>query len=184
MALSATGSLPGAFLITGISAAGKSTVAQALAEQLPRSAHLRGDVFRRMIVNNRADMRRDGEQAAWEQLRLRHLVTARALDTYADAGFTVIAQDVVLGPMLRELVAEIRTRPLAVVVLDPSPEVVWAREAARDKTGYAEWTPEELDRELREETDKLGLWLDNSEQDVAETVAQILRRCWDEAVIT
>jgi adenylylsulfate kinase-like enzyme len=30
-------------LITGIQAAGKSTVAQALAERLPRSVHVRGD---------------------------------------------------------------------------------------------------------------------------------------------
>ena len=34
-------------LITGIQAAGKSTVAQELAERLPRSVHVRGDVFRR-----------------------------------------------------------------------------------------------------------------------------------------
>lgn len=36
-------------VITGIMAAGKSTVAQIIAERLPRSAHVRGDVFRRMI---------------------------------------------------------------------------------------------------------------------------------------
>ena len=43
-------------LITGIQAAGKSTVAQALAESLPNSVHVRGDLFRRMIVNGRVDM--------------------------------------------------------------------------------------------------------------------------------
>jgi deoxyadenosine/deoxycytidine kinase len=32
-------------LITGNMAAGKSSVAQALAERLPKSVHLRGDVF-------------------------------------------------------------------------------------------------------------------------------------------
>jgi adenylylsulfate kinase-like enzyme len=31
-------------MITGVQAAGKSTVAQALAERLPRSVHVRGDV--------------------------------------------------------------------------------------------------------------------------------------------
>lgn len=41
-------------LITGNMAAGKSSVAQALAERLPQSIHPRGDVFRRMIVNGRA----------------------------------------------------------------------------------------------------------------------------------
>ena len=37
-------------------AAGKSTIAQALAERLPKSVHLRGDLFRRMIVNGQAEM--------------------------------------------------------------------------------------------------------------------------------
>lgn len=40
-------------LITGIMASGKSTVAQLLAERLDRSVHLRGDMFRKMIVNDR-----------------------------------------------------------------------------------------------------------------------------------
>ena len=49
---------PWLILLTGIMAAGKSTVAQHLAERLPHSVHLRGDVFRRMIVNGRADVTR------------------------------------------------------------------------------------------------------------------------------
>jgi predicted kinase len=48
--------LPRIVLITGNMAAGKSSVAQALAERLPRSVHLRGDAFRRMIVNGRAEI--------------------------------------------------------------------------------------------------------------------------------
>lgn len=45
---------PSIIVITGVMASGKSTVAQALAERLPNSVHLRGDVFRRMIVNGEA----------------------------------------------------------------------------------------------------------------------------------
>ncbi|HEY2553556.1 MAG TPA: zeta toxin family protein [Streptosporangiaceae bacterium] len=41
------------FLVTGIQAAGKSTVAQALAKKFERSVHVRGDLFRRMMVNGR-----------------------------------------------------------------------------------------------------------------------------------
>ena len=36
---------PAIYVISGIMAAGKSSVAQALAERLPRSVHVRGDVF-------------------------------------------------------------------------------------------------------------------------------------------
>jgi len=35
-------------VITGVVAAGKSTVAKLLAESLDESVHLRGDIFRRM----------------------------------------------------------------------------------------------------------------------------------------
>jgi len=43
-------------LITGIQAAGKSTVAQLLAKQLPWLVYMRGDLFRRMVINDRAEM--------------------------------------------------------------------------------------------------------------------------------
>jgi dephospho-CoA kinase len=43
-------------LITGIQAAGKSTVAQILAEQLPQSVHVRGGLFRRMVINGWVDI--------------------------------------------------------------------------------------------------------------------------------
>ena len=46
---------PQVILITGNMAAGKSSVAQSLAERLPKSVHLRGDVFRRMIVSGRGN---------------------------------------------------------------------------------------------------------------------------------
>jgi dephospho-CoA kinase len=73
-------------VVTGIQAAGKSTVAQALAERLERSVHLRGDLFRRMIVNGRADMGAAEPPAeALRQLRLRYRPAAAAADRYAGA---------------------------------------------------------------------------------------------------
>lgn len=118
-------------LITGIQAAGKSSVAQAVAERLDRSVHLRGDVFRKMIVNGRASMGpAEPPEEAVRQLRLRYRLAAQAADGYAEAGFTVVLQDIVLGGYLTEMVELIRTRPLYVVVLAPRPAVVAEREAA------------------------------------------------------
>jgi hypothetical protein len=69
----------GIILLTGVMAAGKSTIAQHLAERLPMSVHLRGDVFRRMFVDGRAEMGPGFTESAWEQLRLRYrLATASA----------------------------------------------------------------------------------------------------------
>lgn len=100
-------------LITGIQAAGKSTIAQILAERLPRSVHVRGDLFRRMVINGRADMTPDPSAEAVRQLRLRHRLTAAACDEYVREGFTVVAQDVILGDHLTEMVQLIQHRPPA-----------------------------------------------------------------------
>jgi len=162
---------PGILLITGIMAAGKSTIAQAVAERLPKSVHLRGDVFRRMIVNDRAEIDPGLGDHAIEQLRLRYRIAAA--DLYCQAGFTVIYQDIILGWLLAEVVAMLKKWPLHVVVLCPAPEVAAQRDEARSKTAYGAWTPHDLDASLRTETPRYGLWLDNSALTVEETVEAI-----------
>lgn len=174
---------PAVVLITGIQAAGKSTVAQLLAERLPRSVHVRGDLFRRMVINGRADMTPEPSSEAVRQLRLRYQLTATVTDVYCQAGFTVITQDVVLGEHLAGMTALISSRPLLVVVLAPQPAAIAAREAARGKTAYSAWAVEQLDDVLRTQTPRLGLWLDTSAQTPAQTVDEILSRAWTEAVI-
>lgn len=161
-------------VVTGIMAAGKSTVAQRLAERLPRAAHVRGDAFRRMIVSGRADMTPDAADEAEAQLRLRYRLATTVADEYAREGWIAVVQDVILGEHLRAFVDAVRTRPRYVVVLAPSPEAVALREAARPKTGYGAWTVEDLDRGLRTGTPRLGLWLDTSDQTPDETVDAIL----------
>jgi predicted kinase len=178
-----TQSEPGIILITGIMASGKSTVAQRLAERLPRSVHLRGDLFRRMIVGGRVDMGPSPSDAAFTQLRLRYELSATVADRYCAAGFTVVYQDVIIGPMLQEVVDHLKeNRPLYIVVLCPSPDVVAQREANRGKVGYSGWSPHDLDRELRANTPRLGLWLDTSNLTVDETVAALLTRLEEAAV--
>jgi chloramphenicol 3-O-phosphotransferase len=171
-------------LLTGIQAAGKSTIAQLLAERLDRSVHVGGDSFRRMIVNGREDMTPDPSDEAWRQLRLRYKLTAMACDEYFRSGFTVVAQDVILGEPLGEMVRMIKQRPLLVVVLAPRPDAVLAREKGRSKPDtYGQWTIEMLDKGLREDTPRLGLWLDTSDQTPAQTVDEILSRVWSEASV-
>lgn len=172
---------PFILFITGISAAGKSTIAQSVAERLPRSVHLRGDLFRRMMVNGEVEITVPLSDAAHEQLWLRYQMAATAAMMYADAGFTVVYQDVVLGNYVQQTVDLFHRHPLYLVVLCPAAEVVAEREAARRKTGYSDTlTIEALDRGLREETPHIGLWVDSSAMTVTETVDWILARL-DEA---
>jgi chloramphenicol 3-O-phosphotransferase len=177
-------------VVTGIQAAGKSTVAQALAERLERSVHLRGDLFRRMIINGRAEMGPASPPAeAIRQLRLRYQLAAAAADGYAGAGFTVVLQDIILGPHLTEMVAAIRARPLYVVVLAPRAEVVQAREdarrQARGKVAYkpGDESAAELDAHFRRETPRIGLWLDSSDQSPSQTADEVLARVWAEGEV-
>lgn len=170
-------------LITGIQAAGKSTVAQALAERLPRSVHVRGDVFRRMVVSDRAEMTPEPSEEALRQLRLRYQLAAGVSDAYAAAGFTVVVQDIILGEHLAEMTSLIHSRPLYVVVLSPPAATVAAREAARGKSAYDEWAVGQLDDLLRNRTPRIGLWLDTDGQSPAQTVDEILARAPAEALV-
>ncbi|CAM5668329.1 hypothetical protein GCM10010329_35740 [Streptomyces spiroverticillatus] len=164
-------------LVTGAMAAGKSTVAQALAERLPRAVHVRGDVFRRMVVSGRVEMTPDAGEEALAQLRLRYRLSAVTADTYASEGFTAVVQDIVLGEELERYVGLVRTKPLYVVVLAPDAGALAAREEGRAKTGYSEgWTPALMDQGMRETTPRIGLWLDSSELTPKGTVDEILVR--------
>jgi chloramphenicol 3-O-phosphotransferase len=164
------------YLITGLMASGKSTVAQALAERLPKSVHLRGDRFRKMIVNGQAEMIGvELSKEAQAQLKLRYEIAADAAKRYADAGFAVVYQDIIIGPSLQEAVDRFKGYALSVTVLCPDAETIALREKARPKTGYQrlEDIPE-FDKVLREETPKIGEWLDTSWLNVDETVDRIL----------
>ncbi len=162
-------------LITGNMASGKSSVAQALAERLPKSVHLRGDLFRRMIINGRADMSFELSAEAERQLELRYALAVEVAKRYTQAGFVVVYQDIVIGEALQEIVRAFRPYQLNVVVLCPRPEIIAGRDQARRKTGYPNRASiDAFDHVLRSETPHIGYWLDNSDLSIAETVDAIL----------
>ncbi|MBX3012571.1 MAG: AAA family ATPase [Caldilineaceae bacterium] len=166
---------PAIILITGIMAAGKSTIAQALAERLPKSVHLRGDLFRRMIVNGRADMGIELSPEALAQLNLRYAIATEVAPLYLAAGFTVVYQDIIIAETLATIVEKLRPHPLYVVVLCPDPTIVATREAGRGKQGYGQESDiVSFDQILRSATAPIGLWLDTSALTVTETVDAIL----------
>jgi chloramphenicol 3-O-phosphotransferase len=164
------------YLISGPSASGKSTVGRLLAEQFPHGVHVEGDFFRRSIVAGRHEPTPSLSPAALGQLMLRYRLGASAADTYFDSGFTVVLEDVIAGQLLSELAAMVRSRPLHVIVLLATPEVLSARDASRASSGYSRWSVEELHDAFVSATPRLGLWLDTSEQTPLETVESILAR--------
>ena len=161
-------------VITGAMAAGKSTVAELLAQRLTRSVHIRGDVFRKMVVNGRADMTPAATAEATEQLHLRYELAARTADRYAEAGFDAVVQDVIIGSELERFVAQITSPERYLVVLSPTVSALEWREEQRAKAGYVHFSPGALDEVLRRETAQIGYWLDSSAQTPEETADDIL----------
>jgi len=168
---------PQIIVVTGVMAAGKSTVSQLLAERFARAVHLRGDEFRRVVVRGRADMSPYGDPEAERQLSLRHMIAAHSANLYADAGFTVVVQDLFVGATLQPFLDQLLARPLSLVMLAPDVGTVMQREAERVKVGYGDlWSIRDFDHKVRTETPHIGLWLDSSQQTPDETVEEIVTR--------
>ena len=127
-----------------------------------------------MVINGRAEMSAEPSPAAFAQLRLRYDLAVRTADAYAAAGFDVVVQDVIIGPELAAFVARITTPERYLVVLAPDVAALERRERERSKTGYVGFTPETLDHVLRQDTPRIGYWLDSSRLTPDETVDAIL----------
>lgn len=171
-------------VVTGIMAAGKSTVAQALAERFPKSAHVRGDHYRRSIVRGRLEMSSDPSAEALDQLRLRYRMAISSAEAYCQAGFTTVLQDIIIGPMLEDFIDLVRQRPFSLIVLAPKPAAVAKREQQRRKTGYVGFTPTQLDSILHSSTPSRGYWLDSTHLSVLQTVDLVLANLDQDARIT
>ena len=155
-------------------ASGKSTVAEILAKKIDRSVHLRGDVFRKMIISGRVEMSEFPAREAVEQLNLRYRITAETAKQYFEAGFNVIIQDNYYGKALNNMVELLLPYTPKVVILNPSIEIVKYREENRNKKGYIGFSIEKLNEGFLKETPRIGLWIDNSDLTPEETVQKIL----------
>ena len=168
----------GGFLITGVMASGKSTIADLLVRRFDHGVHLRGDAFRRMIVTGRDPIGPSLGHEAQRQLDLRKRLAAMVANEYWRDGFTVVLQDIFAGDALPEVIDLLEISPLFVVVLVPRPDVVARRERVRPKTGYANgWGVDELVAMFEAATPRRGLWFDSSDLSLAATVEAILSRC-------
>ncbi len=156
-------------------AAGKSTVAEAVARRLPRSVHLRGDVFRKMIVNGAAEMGPELSEEALAQLNLRHALACQAARRYHEAGFSVVYQDIILGEALEKVADRLADLSPLVVVLVANTKTLAQRDKSRTKTGYGQnFSPHVLADAVARSTPRKGLWLDTSRMNVEAVVDRIM----------
>lgn len=164
------------FVISGVSAAGKSTAARLLATRFPRGVCVEGDAIRAMIVSGRLEMTPDAGEEALAQLWLRYAGALAVAAAFLSGGFDVVVEDVIIGRMLRDFLALAPVNELHLVFLDPDADAIADRHASRDNSAYngGRFTIGGLQRILREETDRIGLWLDSTRLTAEQTVDQIL----------
>lgn len=171
------------YIITGIMASGKSTIAEALARKLEKSVHVHGDIFRKMIKNGREEMSENPSEEALSQLDMRYEITAQVVKDYFDNGFNVVVQDNYLGERLSYFINLLEEYPVKLIVLCPDIKTIEKRELARNKTGYKGFSVEGLYNMFMETTPRIGFWLDNSNITIEETVEEILKKSDKEARI-
>jgi hypothetical protein len=170
-------------MVTGMQAAGKSTIGPLLAERLgPPAAALDGDVFYTMVASGGVFMTPDPHPEAVRQLQLRYDAGALVAQHYVDGGFDFVYTDIVLGSFVPRWFARITNAEPHLVVLNPSADVIVEREIGRGKNSYRDWqgpgmslrdAVESLQRGLAG-TPRRGLWLDTSDLTARETVDAIL----------
>lgn len=162
-------------MISGVSAAGKSTVARQLARRLPSAVCVCGDEIHSMVVSGGVDMAPQASEEALRQLVLRYAGALAVAEVYLRAGFDAVVEDVIIGPVLREFLELVPVSEFHLVFLDPDAAAIQERERDRAGNTYSKrWSVGALLAVLREQTARIGLWLDSTDLTAEQTVDRIL----------
>ena len=165
------------FVVTGIQASGKSTVARALAARFDHGVHIEADVLHGMIVTG--GILPDGAGPvpydAARQLRLRLHNAALLARSFREAGFTAVLDDIIIGDRLAHLREDLADVSFELIVLAPHVDAVIAdRDPNRAKATIGPAAAHYLDAELRRTMAGIGRWIDTTNMSVSQTVDAIL----------
>lgn len=168
-------------VVTGIQAAGKSTISHLLAQRFVRGVHVEADILQHMIVSGSQGAREPGpltgEEARQYRLRLKHMCLLGK--SFLEVGFTVVLDDIITGEDWPEVQTYLQGTSYSLIVLAPRVEVVaQIRDKSRAKRPLGKAWALYLDQVLRTTMEGIGHWIDTSEQTPDETVDQILRLLW------
>ena len=171
------GELSGCVIVSGMPAAGKSTVTALAAALLPRAAQVKGDDVNRMIRSGRVWFMGTPKEEALRQDELCNRNMCSLANNFVDFGFTVFMDTVVADrPELDFLLAQMSPRPVRLVTLAPGVEVCEQRNATRDPDEQFHFKDyHRLDADMRRDLGAVGWWFDTSALTPGETAAQLVR---------
>lgn len=173
------------FVVSGAQAAGKSTTGAALAEALPKAVFIDGDTIGNFVVSGKELMTEPPQIEAIEQLFLRYAGALTVADVYRSAGFDAVIADNIFGSFLDDFLMIAAPEPVHFVMLTPSADIIRARDAGRRRTAYRDgFTIAGLLQSIEFDTTRVGLWFDNTELTVEQTVDHIVRHATEALVDT
>ena len=173
--------IAGCVIVTGMPAAGKSTVTALAAQQLPKAAQVKGDDVNQMIRSGRVWFLGDPAVEAIRQDELCMRNMCALARNFIDFGFTVFMDTVVPDRAeLDFLHSLLSPRSVRLVVLAPGIEACRRRNETRDAheqfafAGY-----EQLDADMRRELGGVGWWFDTSALTPEQTGDELMRHVAD-----
>lgn len=174
----------GCLILSGLPGAGKTTVAQAVAASLVRSAILAGDDVSRMVASGWVGPIGEPADEAGRQLLLRARNICSLANNFSEAGFFPILDHVVPDPhVLGRMLDWLAPRPVLFVTLSPSHAVTVQRNATRPARAQIDYDTSTLHEQMTAMHD-LGWWLDTSAKGAVETATLILAEAAARAVVS
>lgn len=170
-------------VVSGLAAAGKTTVGRALAESLPRAVHIDGQAVHAFMVTGAEPYAEPRTSEGLEQMLLRYSGALAVSEVYRLAGYDAVITDNILGTFLGDFIDLAGAGLVYLVMLDPDAETISTRDELRGGPRASDpVTVEALREMLQTQTRRVGLWLDTSAMTVDETVVEVLARL-DEALV-
>ncbi len=166
-------------VISGPSAAGKTTVGHYLATHFERALHIDGDHIQDLVVAGAIRMDAPPPPGAVEQLLLRYRAAVTLAAVYQRSGFDAVVTDNAFEDGLLHLLSYATDNSpgeVFFVMLDPSVKAIWERYNQRPGGGYSQSLTPEVLKLAVSRSPQLGLRLDTSGQTHHETTAEILRQ--------
>lgn len=165
-------SLPeGIWFINGFPGSGKSTTARALAEALPKSAHIKGDELSFAVIGGRKfppDTKLVDNEALY-QLTLSYKHQSMLALSFYEGGFTPIIDFFLYDVAgLQNYLSIIGKTPLYFIMLNPKKSTILTRDKLRGTQHAKQWLP--MKETVVLELGDVGYWFDNSQLTVQETV--------------